>query len=92
MKFFNLITLLVLLVLAVPVYAQPDQPERLTVAQVQQQLEQGVEVTFIDSRHGPSWTTADTIIPGAIHIGTSEQLSTLVQQLPKESFIVAYCT
>ena len=92
MKIFKVITLLVLLALAVPVYAQPDQPERLTVAQVQQRLEQGVEVTFVDSRHGPSWTMAEATIPGAIHVGTSEQLRTLVKQLPKESFIVAYCT
>lgn len=75
-----------------PQVAAPENPTRVTVAQVQERLAQGGQIVYIDARHGNSWTYADTVIAGSIHVGTSQQLGKLLKTLPMESYIVPYCT
>ncbi|BCR04349.1 hypothetical protein DESUT3_14180 [Desulfuromonas versatilis] len=69
-----------------------EQTPTITIDQVRQRLERGEEIIFIDTRNPDAWGSADNMIPGAIRIGSNEQLLALVRELPRDSFIVPYCT
>ncbi len=64
----------------------------ITIDQVKQRLERSQPIVFIDTRNELAWETSDTLIPGSIRISNNQQLAALVKELPKESFIVPYCT
>lgn len=68
------------------------EPERIVIAQVLEKLERGDKIVFIDSRNDVDWGLADTTIPDAIRVGNNDQLADLVKTLPKDSFVVPYCT
>ena len=108
MKFKKMMSLIFLLVLVLVLVAcgqkayqheehshavpDKDEIERITVMQVQERLDKGLQVVFLDSRNGDNWTYADTVILGAIHVGTNQQLKQIIQELPKESFVITYFT
>ncbi len=71
---------------------QFNDPERITVEQVKERLDQGLEVVIIDARNLESPANAVQIIPGAIHVSSNGQYKELIAKVAKESFIVAYCT
>lgn len=68
------------------------EPERITVAQVLEKLAQGEKIVFVDTRNDAAWGAAESKIPNAIRVGNDEQLARFIQDYPKDSFIVAYCT
>lgn len=70
----------------------PDGLERITISQVLARLNRGEPIVFLDSRNDVDWGLADTKIPGAIRVGNNEQLNKLIVELPKDQFIVPYCT
>ncbi len=66
--------------------------ERVSVEQVQQRLQQGEAVLFVDTRADAAWSSSDYKIPDAIRVKNNGQLRKLVEEVGKETFIVAYCT
>lgn len=69
-----------------------NELERITISQVLARLNRGEPIVFLDSRNEVDWGLADTKIPGAIRVGNNEQLSQRLVEMPKEQFIVPYCT
>lgn len=69
-----------------------DEPTAITIDELRRQLDQGKAIVFIDTRNPMAWETAESVIPGSIRISNNAQLATLIQELPKDSFIVPYCT
>ena len=72
--------------------AAMEEPQRITIDQVLARMQQGQPVVFLDSRRVDAWDQAATKIPGAIRVGNNQQLAEVMQELPKDSFIVTYCT
>lgn len=72
--------------------ARPAPAAVVTIDQVKQRLETNLPTVFIDTRNELVWQASDTLIPGAIRISNNAQLAAMVKELPKESFIVPYCT
>ena len=68
------------------------EPERIGITQVLEKLERGDKVVYSDSRNSVDWGMAETKIPGAIRVGNDDQLASLVKTLPKDSYVVPYCT
>lgn len=66
--------------------------ETISIDQVKQQMTQGTAIIFIDTRNDLAWGSSDSQIPGAIRIGNNQQLAAAIKDLPKDSFIVPYCT
>lgn len=69
-----------------------SEPERMGIAQLLERLERGGQIVFIDSRNEVDWGLADTKIPGAVRVGNNDQLASLIKTLPKDSYVVPYCT
>lgn len=69
-----------------------DQPTAITIDELRQQMDQGKAIVFIDTRNQMAWETSASMIPGSIRISNNAQLATLIKELPKDSFIVPYCT
>ena len=69
-----------------------NDPERITIDQVLARMDRGEAITFLDSRNDHAWSQAGSIIPGALRVSNNEHLRKLIKDLPKDSFIVTYCT
>lgn len=72
--------------------AAKGEPERITIDQVLARMQQGQPIVFLDSRNTTAWSEGSIKIPEAIRVGNNEQLAAVMQELPKDSFIVTYCT
>lgn len=72
--------------------ASTSEPERIGIPQVLARLGRGDKIVFIDSRNEVDWGLAGTKIPGAVRVGNNDQLASLIQTLPKDSYVVPYCT
>jgi len=72
--------------------AVSEDPERISIDQVLARMQQGDPIVFLDSRRVDAWDQATTKIPGAIRVGNNEQLAAVMLELPRDSFIVTYCT
>lgn len=68
------------------------EPATISIDQIRQQMAQGTAIIFIDTRNDLAWGSSDSQIPGAIRIGNNQQLAAALKDLPKDSFIVTYCT
>ena len=75
-----------------PATASKGEPPAITIDQLRKQMEQGMVIIFIDTRNEMAWQTSETQIPGSIRISNNRQLATMIKDLPKDSFIVSYCT
>ena len=60
---------------------------RITPEDVQKRQDAGQKATIIDTRG----STGDTIIRGSVHL-TSDRLAAWAKDVPKDAFIVTYCT
>jgi len=69
-----------------------NDPERITIDQVLTKMERGEPITFLDSRNDHAWSQAGDKIPGAIRVSNNGHLQQLIKELPKNRFIVTYCT
>ena len=73
------------------VTADTPQPDRVTPEQVKAWMDEGVEITFVDSRNATAWRAAVTKIPGAVRV-PANQVDSHLSEIPRDSRIVAYCT
>ena len=67
-------------------------PERITIEQVEQKLQSGEPIVFLDSRNDVDWAKGTTKIPGATRVRSNEDLANIIKMVPKDQFIVTYCT
>jgi len=69
-----------------------NNPPRITIDQVVQKMNQGDSIVFLDTRNDIDWGKGKTKIPGAIRVRNNEELAQIYKTIPKDQFIVTYCT
>ena len=69
----------------------PENPSRLTVAQVKDLIGQGLPVAFIDSRNPIAWGSSKVKLPGAYRIPIDE-VERRLPVLPRDRRLIVYCT
>jgi hypothetical protein len=67
------------------------EPSRVTVEQVQQWMDQGEPLVFLDSRNEAAWSTATTKVPGSLRVPPSD-VEPYLSQIPRDRRIIVYCT
>lgn len=72
--------------------ATKEAPTAITIDELRKQMDQGRAIVFIDTRNEMAWETSASMIPGSIRISNNAQLAAMIKDLPKDSFIVPYCT
>lgn len=74
------------------VFADAHDPVRMTPVEVMEKMNGGEEILFLDTRNTRDWANAKRMIPGAIRIGSSEILTRVAKETPRERLIITYCT
>ena len=69
----------------------PENPSRLTVAQVKNVISQGLPVAFIDTRNPIAWGSSKVKLPGAHRIPIDE-VERHLPVLPRDRHLIVYCT
>ena len=65
--------------------------QRITVKNVQERLDRGEDVFFVDTRNPKAWGEAETKLPGAIRV-SADQVEQHFADIPRDRPIVSYCT
>lgn len=65
--------------------------DRINVARVQELLDGGDDVFFVDTRNPQAWGEAETKLPGAIRV-PADQVEQHLADIPRDRTIVTYCT
>lgn len=68
-----------------------ETPSRLTVAEVEDLIDRGQPVTFIDSRNPIAWGSSRIKLPGAIRVPIDE-VDRHLAELPRDRRLIVYCT
>ena len=68
-----------------------ENPSRLTVADVNDLIDQGQPIAFIDSRNPIAWGSSKVTLPGALRIPIDEVEGHL-PTLPRDRRLIVYCT
>jgi rhodanese-related sulfurtransferase len=64
---------------------------KITVHDAKGRLDRAEPIVFVDSRNAQEWSQSDVKIPGAIRVPAGD-VASHVNQIPKNSTIVTYCT
>jgi adenylyltransferase/sulfurtransferase len=67
------------------------KPTTMTPEQVQEKLDAGERVTFVDTRSPKAWDASDVKIPGARRVPPAE-VEQHLGGIPQEGTVVTYCT
>jgi rhodanese-related sulfurtransferase len=65
--------------------------ERIDVPDINQRLNRGDDIFFVDTRNPTAWGEAETKLPGAIRI-PADSVAEHIADLPRDRMIVTYCT
>ena len=65
--------------------------QRITVKNVQERLDRGEDVFFVDTRNPKAWAEAETRLPAAIRV-PADQVEEHLADIPRDRTIVTYCT
>jgi rhodanese-related sulfurtransferase len=68
-----------------------ENPSPLTVADVNDLINRGEPITFIDSRNPIAWGSSKVRLPGALRIPIDE-VERHLSALPRERRLIVYCT
>ena len=68
-----------------------ENPSPLTVADVNDLIDRGLPVAFIDSRNPIAWGSSKFMLPGAIRVPIDEVAQHL-PELPRDRRLIVYCT
>ena len=68
-----------------------ENPSRLTVADVNDLIDRGQPIAFIDSRNPIAWGSSKVRLPGALRIPIDE-VERHLATLPRDRRLVVYCT
>lgn len=69
----------------------PPEPLKVTVAQVQQWMDEGEPLVFLDSRADAAWNVATTKVPGSLRVSPTD-VEPYLSQIPRDRRIIVYCT
>ncbi len=64
---------------------------RVTAHEVRRWIDEGEDVTFVDSRNPVAWGQATDRLPLAVRV-PADELSMHLAEIPSHGRIVAYCT
>jgi rhodanese-related sulfurtransferase len=68
-----------------------ENPSPLTVADVNDLINRGEPIAFIDSRNPIAWGSSKVRLPGALRIPIDE-VERHLSVLPRERRLIVYCT
>ena len=68
-----------------------ENPSRLTVVDVNELIDQGQPIAFIDSRNPIAWGSSKVRLPGALRIPIDE-VERHLPALPRDRRLIVYCT
>ena len=68
-----------------------ENPSRLTVADVNDLIDRGQPIAFIDSRNPIAWGSSKVRLPGALRIPIDE-VERHLPTLPRDRRLIVYCT
>jgi rhodanese-related sulfurtransferase len=68
-----------------------ENPSPLTVADVNDLINRGEPIAFIDSRNPIAWGSSKVRLPGALRIPIDE-VERHLSALPRERRLIVYCT
>ena len=83
---------LAILLSSVLIATAADQPPRIMIDEVKAKMDSGQNIIFLDTRTGSEWASSTQIIPGAIRVRGGADFSAILAKVPKDAFIVTYCT
>ncbi|MGH8664975.1 MAG: rhodanese-like domain-containing protein [Burkholderiales bacterium] len=63
---------------------------KMTPHQIDEKLQHGEKVQFIDSRNPKAWREAPTKLPGALRVPVDEPGN--IGNVPHDRLVVTYCT
>ncbi|SHI95590.1 hypothetical protein SAMN02745165_01244 [Malonomonas rubra DSM 5091] len=69
-----------------------NEPPRVLVSEVQESLQGGKDIFFLDTRTNLAGASLKVKIPGAELYHPTETIDRLSRDLPKDKTIVVYCT
>ena len=64
---------------------------RIGVRDLEERLNRGEDIFFVDTRNPTAWGEAETKLPGAIRVPT-DQVEQHLADIPRDRTIVTYCT
>ncbi|MDY6893052.1 MAG: hypothetical protein SVO26_04985 [Chloroflexota bacterium] len=67
------------------------EPTKLTVDEVKTMMDRGDTIVFLDTRNKIAWGETNVKLPGAIRVPI-EMVNQYIDELPRDSTIVTYCT
>lgn len=73
-------------------FHEREEVTRITVDEVQQRIDRGEPVVFLDSRSEKSWEESDIRIRGAIRVPPDKIDEHLGKVPPTQGLMVSYCT
>lgn len=63
---------------------------RVTPQEVNEKLQRGEDVRFVDSRNPKAWSEAKTKLPGALRVSVDEPEN--IGNVDRDRLVVTYCT
>jgi rhodanese-related sulfurtransferase len=67
------------------------QPAKLTPDEVKARMERGEHFVFVDARPLQEWNTAESKLPGAVHVPV-DGISKHLKEIPWGHPVVSYCS
>jgi len=64
---------------------------RITIDEVNERMQRGEKVQFVDSRNPKAWGEADTRLPGAIRV-PADEAEKHIANVGRDRLVVTYCT
>ena len=64
---------------------------RIGVRDLEERLNRGEDIFFVDTRNPTAWGEAETKLPGAIRV-PADQVEQHLADIPRDRTIVTYCT
>ena len=64
---------------------------RIDVGDLEERLNRGEDIFFVDTRNPTAWGEAETKLPGAIRV-PADQVPEHLADIPRDRTIVTYCT
>ena len=77
---------------AAPVISDSHDPERIMPQEVMRKLNAGERIIFLDTRTAAARGADNQVIPNSILIENVDTVRRVVEQTPKDSLVVTYCT
>jgi len=66
--------------------------ERISMSELKSRLDAGEQIVFLDTRNDDAWFHADQMIPQARRVHDNQRFAQILEELPKDTAIVTYCT